>query len=305
MKQILKNKAWDIDVYKDSYICCFNRSLQKISMDSLKREKTLKMREEYYTNIHVYEKDKIIIAYSLRENCLDILDAATLELIHSMKWKGERGYLRGESKESFYYDAEEKVIYDVLYSERCYTTCISKIDLKENEEEIILKIPEFYSGDIFYDEKRKDFLVVGNHFLCRKPFKSRQEGIWLRNPDERVLFTELDQRGLCLNKLVFTEKGNILYMDDFNDNYLFLHGKKEPLEKNMLAGAFSKNKKWIAIMKKKERKTYVYIYSMETRECIGEIEVNVKDWYIKQLEFVGDDRYLCYRDKDDMYLFEI
>lgn len=303
MKNILKNNSWDMDIIEEYYYFCFNKSIQKVNRISKKIEKTLKMRKEYYLEIYVCPERNLIVAFSIIGNCVDIIDAETLELQYSFQWLGKKCF---EREKILCDTVENGIIYCILYDENKQTSCITKISLDTRKEEVIRIINRFYSNVMIYDGNKNDILICGKKFdkNSNSDAEGKYIGIWGYHSEDTIYFEDANNAEYDLENVWISGTREIYYTsfyvlpNDIGKQSLSMLGNNNKLFEEIDYGVVA-NKLFVYIINDE-----LYLYSLEKKKILDKVQVEYEynsSIRIKKL----NDNFIYFRNEDNLYLYQI
>lgn len=225
-----------------------------------------------------------------------------MRLIHSVKWEGDKDYKR----EKVLLDKYEKRIYCILYNDESNKTIVSSFSLSDYKEKVELLIPEAYMSAINYSENVGDYFVSGIWFYQGHHLFGRvgeYKGMWL-NTKTDFLFTKANQWDNMLEKVEVMADGDILYYAQGCCNAIYDLKKSKSIVKKIETAAFSESGEYFSYIKRYGKKYRLYVFSYTDQKKIDEIEIARFD-FIHTLKFCNDDKFICLKFINDMYLFEI
>lgn len=302
MKLISKTKAWDIEIDEKGNrgIYLYGKSIQVSDFAAVKTESMIKTSHEYYSSIIIVKSKNLLIAMGNCSCALDIYSFPRIELICSVKWNGDKQFIR----EKILLDQKEEKIYCILYSEELTKTVVTSIDLFSFEEKIEKTMRNAYLFTMGYSVSRNDYLLLGACFdsqVCFWKKTEQYQGIWL-NTGKTLMIPKINFHNKTLENVGIMGDGIILYYA----TGIYDCAKSKYLVKEIQGAAFSKSGRYYAYVKRQKKRMKLYVVLYGTQEIIDSIEIiRGENSLIYSFEFCNSDKYLYLRFVDDMYLFRI
>lgn len=301
MKEVYRSDAWETSMCEDIWVSDSEKGyINIIDRSTFKIEKKRKTPRDYYECIYVYKLNRVIILLCREKNSIDILNLDTLEKIESIKREGMRTYER----EIIIFSQKEKTIYCIFYSVKKQKSLITKILLDEMKECVILELQGIYANNFVYDKYTDDYVIIGAQFTnSRRGKEFLEQGIWLKQPSKQIFFTEANQNNIAtLQKVGFTSEQKIVYsVQIWDKNSIYYLGEEKPIAKRVEIAAFSKNGQLYAYVKKNK----LYVCRYEDNQCIQETDVCYPGGDTYSLEFLGDDKYIGFRNADEQVIYQL
>ena len=302
MKEIYRSGAWEIVLGEKAIFSNYENGFIKIwNRKTLEIEKAVKFTRDYYDCLCVDEEEGILILLGVTKNSIDILDMDTLEERQTVKWKGKRTYIR----EDLVYNKKEKTIYCILYSETKQHSLVTKLFIRSMEETVVWEKQGFYADGFLYDRFHDEYIVLGGRFRYPpndREIASFEEGIWLNQSQRTVSFVGANKHGgKYLQSVGFLFDGRLIYAVERRNADIYYLGEKKPIVKKIERAAFSKSGILYAYVKRKK----LYVCRYEDNECIQKTKVDYQFGITYNLQFMGDDKYLAFRNGDEMILYQI
>lgn len=311
MKNIIKSKAWDIQISlkHNCILYQFSRTLKVADLSNNTIKSSRNVSVDYYTSLTIVETNAVIVAACAKKNQIDILSLNDLTLIQSMRGNVPRGFRR----EYCVIDKDEKNIYYILYRDGQQKSIVTKFSIETGKEDIIGEFPKTFLFDIKYVKKKKTCLLCGIQFyekMTKEEIVGEYEVFWMDDFENRILLKNLVQSSYAhLNKIGLSKEQEILLFYTTKGRELIYNLKtNEEIVKLSLDSkvAFSTDDKYIACIEQRKFKSIINLYSIMEDKIIDKyvLEHKMHDW-VHHVGFRANDRCLVLRMDEDIYVMEL